>query len=74
VASLAPFKNHTVCVAATVSLAAELTTKAVVPAPAPVTVLKSPPMFMNASLNRKNHAGTRKTKLGIKFHSSIILE
>ena len=28
-------------------------------------------LFMN---DRKNHAGTRKTKLGIKIHGSIILE
>ena len=28
-------------------------------------------LFMN---DIKNHAGTRKTKFGIKFHNSIILE
>jgi hypothetical protein len=32
-------------------------------------------LFMNASENKKNHAGTRKTKLrlGIKFHTQSFL-
>jgi len=30
-------------------------------------------LFMNASYNRKNHAGTRKTKLGINFITQSFL-